>query len=148
MKYIYYIFLFFALYSCKSSKQYQISNIVLMSENKGEVTLKAITSKNDKSIEEAQKFAMKTILFKGIANSNSLNVPLIPNENQTLSEHKDYFNNFFEKGFYKTFFLYSHENDLSKNVRGKKELDVIMKININALRRDLEQNNIIRKFGY
>ena len=58
------------------------------------------------------------------------------------------FSNFFDKGFYKTFFILSQESNISKNIRGNKQLDIIMKININALRRDLEQNGVIRKFGY
>jgi hypothetical protein len=146
-----YLFYFFALFlllsSCKTS-QYQTPNIFLISENKGEITLKATTQNNNKGVEEAQKLAIQTILFRGIANSNSLNIPLIPNENQSLLQHKEYFSNFFDKGFYKTFFLLSQESNISKNVRGHKQLDVVMKINVNALRRDLEQNGIIRKFGY
>ncbi len=143
----YFFVLFLLLNSCKSV-QYQTPNILLISENKGEVTLKATTQNNDKGVEQAQKLAIQTILFRGIANSNSLNVPLVPNENQSLAEHKEYFSNFFDKGFYKTFFLLSQESNISKNVRGHKQLDVVMKININALRRDLEQNGVIRKFGY
>lgn len=143
----YFFVLFLLLNSCKSV-QYQTPNILLISENKGEVTLKATTQNNDKGVEQTQKLAIQTILFRGIANSNSLNVPLVPNENQSLAEHKEYFSNFFDKGFYKTFFLLSQESNISKNVRGHKQLDVVMKININALRRDLEQNGVIRKFGY
>ena len=143
----YFFVLFILLSSCKVT-QYQTPNILLISENKGEITLKTISQNSDKGVEQAQRLVMQTILFRGIANSNSLNIPLVPNENQSLVQYKEYFSNFFDKGFYKTFFILSQESNISKNIRGNKQLDIVMKINVNALRRDLEQNGVIRKFGY
>lgn len=146
---IHYLVLSLILLSCKSTKEYhQVPNIGIISENKGEVILKAVTENNTKGIEEAQKSAIKTILFKGIANSSSLNVPLVANESQSLAEYKDYYDNLLNKGFYKTFILSSQESGVSKNPNGKNKLVLVMKINVNALRRDLEQHSVIRKFGF
>ena len=39
-------------------------------------------------------------------------------------------------------------SDLTKHKGGKKSIAVDIKINLVSLRKDLEQNNIIRKFGF
>jgi len=57
----YFFVLFILLSSCKVT-QYQTPNILLISENKGEITLKTISQNSDKGVEQAQRLVMQTIL--------------------------------------------------------------------------------------
>lgn len=64
-------------------------------------------------------------------------------------KNKDYFNKFYKDKRYKTFVMSSiPTSDLTKHKGGKKSIAIDVKINLVALRKDLEQNNIIRKFGF
>lgn len=101
-----------------------------------------------KAIADAQKNAFNVILFKGIPGTE-LNVPLIPNESTARKQHGDYFTNFFEKEYYNMYMMSSTESsNLIKVKGGGQKIFVDIKINYVSLRRDLEQNNVIRKFGY
>ncbi|MFK8266785.1 hypothetical protein [Capnocytophaga cynodegmi] len=57
------------LSSCKSTVQYNQSNVVLLSESGGEITLQSRITNGKNAVEEAQKLAFETILFRGIPNS-------------------------------------------------------------------------------
>ena len=103
-------------------------------------------TQND-AVTDAQKNAFKVILFKGIPGTE-LNVPLIENENEAKSNHDSYFNKLFDQGFYKTFMMSSTESSNLIQIKGGKKITVDIKINYNSLRKDLEQNQVIRKFGY
>ena len=86
-------------------------------------------------------------MFRGIPGTEQ-NIPLVENEQESKSKHVKYFENFFEKGYYKTFMMSSIiSSKLSKSNSGK-TITLNVKININSLRKDLEQNQIIRKFGF
>jgi hypothetical protein len=101
----------------------------------------------ESAIIDAEKNAFKVLLFRGIPGTE-LNVPLINNELEAKTKNKEYFNNFFEEGYYKTFIMTSNvSSDLIK-LKGSKKLSVNLKINYNSLRKNMEQNNIIKKFGF
>jgi hypothetical protein len=99
------------------------------------------------AVADAQKNAFKILLFKGLPGTE-LNVPLIENENDAKSKHSEYFKKFFEQGNYKTFMMSSTESSNLIKMKGSKKITVDVKINYNSLRKDLEQNQVIRKFGY
>jgi hypothetical protein len=104
--------------------------------------------KNDKeAITNAQKNALSVILFKGLPGSE-LRVPLVDNEYESKNSNATYYKNLFENGYSNTFIMSSDIiSPLVKHDKTKR-LIVNIKININSLRRDLEINKIIRKFGY
>lgn len=135
------------LLSCKSTVQYDQPNVVLLFESGGEITLQSRITNGKNAVEEAQKLAFETILFRGIPNSQ-YNLPLIENRNTAFENHQKYFDNFFKEGYYKTFIISSNNLDMYKDVKKNKILVLNTKINYHALRRDLEQNGVIRKFGY
>ena len=99
------------------------------------------------AIIDAQVNAFNIVLFKGIP-STDLNVPLIENENDVISKYAEYFADFFGRGFYQNFLMASTLNEPPTKVKNGKSCSVDLKINIKALRIDLEQHNIIRKFGF
>lgn len=96
---------------------------------------------------DAQITAIKVLLFKGLPGTE-LNVPLIENENDANSKFSDYFQNLFQQGNYIKFIMSSTESANPVQKKGNKTITLDIKINYNSLRQDLEQNQVIRKFGY
>jgi hypothetical protein len=113
--------------------------IALKSKGYGKNQLNAVT--------DAQKNAFRVILFKGIPGTE-LNIPLIDNENEAINKNPDYFKKFFDDEKYKSFIISSTESSNLVKLKGTNSIFVDVKINYNSLRKDLEQYQVIRKFGY
>lgn len=118
----------------------------------------------NEAIEDAQRRAMETLFFRGIPNSN-ISKPLIGyNENELKQRYNTYFKEFFG---YKRFLTFITETifvggnkqkviatKIDKKKGSKEDMidalvvavDVL--INVKPLRKDLEQKNVIRKFGF
>jgi len=118
-------------------------------EATGVITVKSIGyGKNQNlAVIDAQKNAFRIILFKGLPGTE-INVPLIDNESEAFSNNKKYFDKLFDQGFYKSFMMSSIESSNLIKVEGGNKIAVDIKINYNSLRKDLEQNQVIRKFGF
>lgn len=106
-------------------------------------------SKKEDALENAKKTAMDIVLFRGIPNSN-LNSPLIGiNESEIKAKNKKYFDVFYGQKRFLSFITYSVTKiPVQKLENNKKGVAANVKINIMSLRKDLEENGIIRKFGY
>jgi hypothetical protein len=138
------------LHNCSPKLQpYSAEVNFLYKEAQGTIAVKSTGyGKNQTdAVSEAQKNAFKVILFKGLPGTE-LNVPLIENENDAKSKKADYFKKFFDEGNYKTFMMSSTESSNLIKVKGGNKISVDVKINYNSLRKDLEQNQVIRKFGF
>ena len=99
------------------------------------------------AIQNAEINAFNNLIFRGIPGSQ-YSLPMIENEQQAKSDFKNYFTNLYEQKRYKAFLLSTaSETDLSLNLSREKTISIETKINVNALRRDMEQNGVIRKFG-
>lgn len=99
------------------------------------------------AIEDAQYKAFEIIMFKGIAGTD-LNVPLISNETEAKSKFKKYFEEL-RKSRFKGFITNTNvTSEFVKKTKGTKNISIQTEINYKALRIDLEQNQIIRKFGF
>lgn len=121
----------------------------LYKEAQGTIAVKSTGYGKNQSeaVADAQKNAFKILLFKGLPGTE-LNVPLIENENDAKSKHGDYLRKLFDQENYKTFMMSSTESSNLIKMKGTKKITVDLKINYNSLRKDLEQNQVIRKFGY
>ncbi|MAN49998.1 MAG: hypothetical protein CMD04_04185 [Flavobacteriales bacterium] len=97
----------------------------------------------DAAIENAKEQAFTNLLFRGIPGS-SHNRAMVGNETSSKNQHKDYFDDFFNKKGYNKFVRSCSEGQYS---RKDKSIKCNISINVKALRTDLEQNNIIRGFG-
>ena len=64
-----------------------------------------------------------------------------------MSKHSLYFKRFFESR-YKSFIMSVYESSPSQKNKGVTSVASDIKINILSLKKDLESNNIIRKFGF
>jgi len=102
---------------------------------------------NDASI-NAQKSAFYNLIFKGIPGSSIANVPMVSDEYDAYQKNENYFNNLFDNGHYNTFMMYSNMASEPNESKGEASVSIDVKINYNSLRNDLEQNSVIRKFGY
>lgn len=147
---LYIIIAILGLYSCSPKMQTYSGEVnFLYKEAQGTIAVKSTGyGKNQtEAVADAQINAFKILLFKGLPGTE-LNVPLIDNENDAKTKHSDYFKKFFEQGIYKTFMMSSTESSNLIKMKGTKKITVDVKINYNSLRKDLEQNQLIRKFGY
>lgn len=109
-----------------------ISNIQLISYDDSSITV-------DADATQPEYGAIYHLLFRGLPNSNQT-VPIIStSEEQTKQQFPTYFKTFIDNKRYQTFITSS-----TKNSNGSRRIV----INTKALKQDLEQNSIIRKFGY
>lgn len=138
------------LQSCSPKLQpYSAEVNFIYKEATGTIAVKSTGYGNNQTdaVSDAQKNAFKVILFKGLPGTE-LNVPLIENENEAKSKYSDYFKKFFDDEHYKTFMMSSTESSNLIKMKGLNKITVDVKINYNSLRKDLEQNQLIRKFGF
>jgi len=144
------IIVILGLHSCSPKLQpYSAEVNFLYKEAQGTIAVKSTGyGKNQtEAVADAQKTAFKVLLFKGLPGTE-LNIPLIENENDAKSKNSEYFKKFFDQGNYRSFMMSSTESSNLIRLKGTKKITVDVKINYNSLRKDLEQNQLIRKFGY
>ena len=95
--------------------------------------------------------AFSTVLFKGVPESIQ-STPLIPDEMKAKEQFAQALSCFKDKSCYTQFLTSGGQEGKKERVRGSGILNYQVKsdvtINIRALRTYLEQNNVIRKFGY
>jgi hypothetical protein len=144
------VILLFFITSC-SYKILPSAEVNYLSGKEGTITMRAVgigANQVDAMI-DAEKNAFNVIFFRGLPGSEQ-NVALIgTNETEIKERNKDYFYKFFKDKRFKSFVMSSiPTSDLVNQKGGKKSISSDVKINLVALRKDLEQNNIIRKFGF
>jgi hypothetical protein len=118
-------------------------------DNDGTITVRSFGygTNDSNAIADAQKNALSVILFKGIPGSE-LKQPLVTNEYESKNINSNYYKNLFDNKFSKTFIMSTDVISPLTKFNSTKRLIVNIKINFNSLRKDLENNSIIRKFGY
>lgn len=98
------------------------------------------------AIEEAEKQAFETLLFRGVPGSQVPNAMIGTDESEIKSKYKDYFQDFYGNRRCRTFIMSS-----SKSYSGRKQaftsVTLELKINFHALRKDLENKGLKRGFG-
>lgn len=137
-------------YSC-SKKTLPTSEVNYLSGNDGTITMRAIGNgtNQQEAINEAEKNAINVLFFRGLPESEQKIALIGTNESEEMEKHKQYFEKFYTQKRYKTFIMSSIPvSDFAKQNGGAKSLALDVKVNLVALRKDLEQNNIIRKFGF
>lgn len=141
--------LFILLYSNISVVLGQ-NKVNLVSSDKETITLRVTTyaSKVRKAIESAEVEAIKAVLFRGVPGSQQKTPLAGANEAAFYKKYPDYFQSFFNEKRYCSFVISSiPQTEFAKDITKKKCITMDIKVNLNALRIDLEQQSIIRKFG-
>ncbi len=147
------LFAFIALtFLCGCSKtQYYTHQVNYINGDAHTLSLRSIGlgTNRYKAIEDAELSAIETLLFRGIPASQQKDPLAALNENEALQKHKEYFDELLGNGRYKTFIISSIPvGEMSRHKGATRQMPVDVKINLRALRSDLEQHNIIRSFGY
>ncbi|MCB0521673.1 MAG: hypothetical protein H6577_19835 [Lewinellaceae bacterium] len=143
-----------ALAACKTYRETPAAVQYQSNPAPGSVNVKASGfGKSDIEIErDARTKAFETILFRGLPASDftALRLPMIENEGQARSAHKAFFKKFFEEDDCNRFVTAMNRLDDKpvKTTDGRKTMAYSLSINYEALRRDLEQAGVLRKFGY
>jgi hypothetical protein len=112
------------------------------------------SKKSKLAIEQAKKNAVHGIIFRGFAGINGVaKKPALAGSNPNLEEEKkDFFDSFFaDDGKYMKFVNITNDGSIAAKDRlkvGKEyKLGVIVSVNVDALRKDLEDAGIIKKLG-
>jgi len=154
MKQLFYLFACTLLIStvltcCKAVYPSAEVNYLSGSEETFSVRAVGIGKDEEKAIINAEQKVFDVLFFRGLPESMQ-KLPLIgSNESEEKTKHKDYFDNFYDGKRHKTFVMSSIPvSSLTRIKGGNKMIAVDIKVNLNALRRDLETFNVIRKFGY
>lgn len=147
MKRFIFSFLLVCMCLCEIHAQYQVNYI---SSNSTTVTLRSIgyEKKLDRAKTVAELATIKKLLFQGIDNAIQPSPLIETSETVAVKKHSNYFKNLYN-GRYKDFIQSSIiKQGLEKDATKKKCAIFDITINIKDLRRDLEQNGVIRKFGF
>lgn len=134
-----------------TTETFPATEVNFLSGKEGTITLRSVgTGINiEDAINSAEKNAINVLLFRGIPGSEQKTALIGINETEEINIHKEYFTRLYGEDRYKTFVMSSiPSTELIKYKAGKKSITVDIKINLVALRTDLEQNKIIRKFGF
>jgi hypothetical protein len=92
----------------------------------------------------------EAILFRGLPAFAGLRAAMINDESKAKSQHSQFFKKFFDERGYLQFV--SEQGKISKLGRsdqpGKIKVQKTFSVNYEAMRKKLEQEGVIRKFGY
>lgn len=106
-----------------------------------------------KNIKEANNDAFRTafenILFQGVPGFEPLELPMVSQADGAES-NRSFFDRFFEEGTYLRFISRQEEAVEIGKVEGSRNIIVSKSMNINyrALKKHLQQQGAVRKFGY
>lgn len=135
--------------SC-SPKVYPVQSCNLIADQNITITLRSSGFGKQKveSLDAAERYALETILFRGVPGSQ-YSSPLVGiNEEQVRQANPRYFKEFFENGRHKSFIVSSVPvSDYSWTKYKAWTISVDITINVVSLRKDLEQHGVIRRFG-
>jgi len=151
-KNIFKVFFTIILLTSCSKKMYSplTAEVNVVSEDKHkiiEVRSIGFGDSKESAFYDSEKKAFEILFFRGIPNT-SVETPLIgSNESELMNKHSKYFESFF-KNRYKSFIMSISESSPSQKNKGVISVVSDIKINILSLKKDLEENGLVRKFGF
>lgn len=118
------------------------ASIVKTSVKASSVTVKATAIGKNKTValENAEVKAFESLLFEGVSGSTQ-SLPLIGDEERFKSENKTYYSKLIKEKGYKNF-IQSLEVEYVKGITGKKNIELALKVDLEALKLDLRKNNV------
>lgn len=138
--------------SCSTSKRiasYPIVTIALPNNEEGTIVIRSSGQGDNEfdAVLNAEKKAFNTLFFHGFSSSIQTRA-IIENENQVRQTSPKFFDSFFANGTYKEFIVNTSNYTNIQRVGKYYYLNRDLKINLRSLKIYLENNGIIRKFGY
>lgn len=141
---------------CKTTKNTGIVNypsgeVIYMSDH-SERNVIALQSKGygknyNEAIIDAEKRAVEQLLYRGVANSSS-NLPILPISGVSTAQ-KNQIEQYFRELAYRKHLTYIQRSEVKDRDKPARMVisEVMVKIDLLSLRRDMEQLGIIPKFG-
>jgi hypothetical protein len=142
------LYLILLAFFCSFTSNYAQVSFVSESDGKITVTTTGIGKNKNEAVTNAEQNAFYIIFYRGVPGSSVKDKLIYKTEKDAENENKNYLEPFFDHR-YQTFITSLTQNGKPQKEKHKQvsvSLDVT--ININALRKDLEENQLIRKFGY
>jgi hypothetical protein len=137
--------------ACKTAYYGTTANVVYLSGDRETISMRSTGIGNDEQNAQAgaEISAIEVLFFRGLPNSKQKDPLISIDEEGTKAKYSDYFNKFFNQGRYRTFIISSYAVTSLEKVDNKtKSMAVDVTVNLKALRLDLENHGVIRKFGY
>ena len=137
----------------KKTKEYRYEIVPMGVGSQGTTLIKVYSyAKSEKAaVELAKENAVHGVMFKGVVggNGSSAQPPLVKPEEKEM--HQDFFYDFFENGTYLQYVSLSSDGIVSSNDRLKVgnlyKIGIIVSVNKAELRKYLENEGVIKKFG-
>ncbi|RMB58008.1 hypothetical protein EAX61_10340 [Dokdonia sinensis] len=147
------LFLTCALFtvSCGSKKDFDFASAeVALVANEGyeTATLRSTGYGNskDEALYQAEKLAFENLFFRGFPNSNFRNPIIGLDRNAIEKKHPTFFDEFYGNTM-RTFISSSYQSTPFQKSKGTHITTVDLTINVNTLKKYLEDKGIVRRFG-
>ncbi len=135
------------LVGCKSLNP--VYNVVGIHDDANTITLRCngYGTTEGNALADAGRYAVEQVLFRGVPNSGQRDPLIGVDENMAKEQYAEYLSELLDNERYLSFLTQTVPIE-SGRIYGRRWMVVDITINLRALRSDLEQAGIIRKFGY
>lgn len=132
---------------CLIGTRVDAQQINLVSDGSDQITVDVVQEgiKDKKALESARWILYNAIFFRGIPGSSVCREPLVGTDESFVDQHKDYFDELVKKERFNSFLSSQRLVDYQKK---KKISTCRFVVNVRALRKDLEQQGVKRRFGF
>lgn len=137
-------------FSC-SPKVYPVQSCVAVSEQGSNLTVRTTGygKQKIKALDAAEKNAIETLMFRGISGTQNGNPLVSIDETAAKTKYARYFDAMLKNGRHKSFIISSVPvSDYSRTKYNAWSVTADVVINVSALRKDLETQGVVRRFGY
>lgn len=139
--------LIFIMPCCKTIYPSAEVNYLSGTEQTVSVRVVGVGTNEEQAIINAEQKVFDVLFFRGLPESQQ-KMPMVgSDESAEKSKNKKYFDKFYDGQRHKTFVMSSIPVSGVTKVKGGKSITVDVKVNLSALRSDLETFGVIRKFG-
>lgn len=126
----------------------QLETEIIKNDLDGNVTLKVFGNgiDEDDAIEQAMRNAVNEVAFKGIANGNgSKNVAALFRNPNVRLDNQNYFDTFFQKDYKRYVQVMQRDRDMEGyGSRERVNIGVILKVDVNGLRRHFQRDGLLK----
>ncbi len=95
---------------------------------------------------DAEKAAMETLVFQGIAGTQ-FSMPLVADEAASRRDHAEFYTSFFDQQGFRAFVNKTQAVQGLTKFKGGKKLETRVLVDVNGLRKHFEDKGLIKKFG-
>ncbi len=113
------------------------------------VTADGFGEKKPEAFEHAVSTTFRQLLTRGIAGSFQYKPMLGSKPNAVMAKHQAFFDSFFAEKTYTSFLIAQEASRFSRKTKKRiPNLTVRLEVNVSSLRAYLEEQGVVRKFGF